>query len=305
MYIERELLLNRIQDISTITGITPLVKCYNCAYTRASLECLLCCERFCQNCLDEIHNKLNKNLEKHKIIRLIKSEEIEACEKKNSNRIIHNNNIKISNDSINCDDDQMLITWRKFEYFCFPTYKYSESYDEIEKIFKKLILLYFNENGLKQNTIDNSYKYFKIKEKDNTNDTNECNDLNKESKMIGQKNLLNAKLVTGRLINKDFDLNHEKVKAIQGDMHVESFKAIQEFLSVGTFNIEEKLFINRTAFMLFKRKGIKATLIDFHKILRCLQVIFYIHIFIILITILHFNRLDTIKYRRNMNKKMC
>ena len=274
MYIERELLLNRIQDISIITGITPLMKCYNCVYTRASLECVLCCERFCQNCLEEIHNKLNKNLEKHKIIKLIKSEEIEACEKENSNKIIHNNNIQIANDSINCDD-QIFITWRKFEYFCFPIYKYSESYDEIEKIYNKLILLYFNENGLKHNTIDNSYKYFKIKEKDNTN---EFNDVTKESTMVDQKNSANEKFVTGLLTknNKDFDLNHEKFQAIQGDMHVESFKAIQEFLSVGTFNIEEKLFINRTAFMLFKRKGIKATLTDFHKILRSLQVIFYI-----------------------------
>ena len=280
--IERELLVSRIHEISIITGKTPLIKCYHCPFTRASLECITCDEKLCQVCLDQIHNKLNKNPTKHNIIKL-SNENNELKPNENSEKLttIQNKDTQASNISmLSSDDNNTVIAWRKFEYYCYPTYKYSESHNEIENIFKMLVFLYLDENGIKHNTIEDAYKYFKVKP-GNQNSTNYHN--SNEAPTIKDIKLLNEKLAAE--INKNNkgleDNNHHNnlnLEPIQGTMDAESFKTIQEFLSMAAFNIEEKLFINRAAFMLFKRRGTKVTFNDFYKILRSLQVIRLMHI---------------------------
>jgi len=63
----------------------------------------------------------------------------------------------------------------------------------------------------------------------------------------------------------------EANKATSGSIDPVSTHAFKEFTSYPAFNVEEKLFLNRIAFLVFKRRGSTATFNDIYKILRVLQ----------------------------------
>ena len=136
--------------------------------------------------------------------------------------------------------------WKKFEYFCLPTYEKNTYYPSLIKIFNTFCHLYGQNNLLK------GKKY---------SDYLEISDFQFEQLQNQKKDIRASKNKQANEFEKIAG-NFLKIKNID----------MIEILENEEFNVEDKLFLNRLAFMGFRKLGYQASIQDFLKYCKKLQV---------------------------------
>ena len=138
--------------------------------------------------------------------------------------------------------------WKKFEYFCLPTYEKSTYYPSLIKIFNSLCQLYCQNNLLRGR---NNADYLEISDFQFEQLQNQKKDIKASSSKNKQSNEFEK--IAGNFL---------KIKNID----------MIEILENEEFNVEDKLFLNRLAFMGFRKLGYQASIQDFLKYCKKLQV---------------------------------
>lgn len=114
-----------------------------------------------------------------------------------------------------------------------PTYKKSSLYPLLREIYNFMHSEYIDNNGITETSTDiDLKKFFRLKEK-----PDEKKGADGQTKFV-----------------------------------LEETAALQRILSINELNIEDKLFLNRIAFLAFKRKGAKTTFDYYYSLCKTLQV---------------------------------
>lgn len=258
--------MKRLERLSGL--ITELVvKCDICKEDKSSLECIDCKEKYCVKCLKDVHDKTV--IKPHKIINLCKSNSPDSTRILNdsTNGLVVNPQDDHKNNkfkSLAQDANQKRENWRKIELFDFPTYQNSDSHFNLKKVFKVLHQIYVTDNGISpENTINNSEMALKFKKKDTFNPSNSQNPQPEQGGASGPN--------SGK-ISKGLDALLSKPCEI-GEVNFLWLNELKKFAELSMFNTEEKLLINRVAFLIFKRRGSKTTYNDFYRQIKILEVI--------------------------------
>jgi len=253
-HIEKELAFKRLELLSEQVDELAL-KCDGCKNEKAFLDCLDCREKYCQKCLKEIHNPTVRK--SHQIISLIKPSYLNNKEKQ----------LGIKSNNKNAQG------WVKMECFAFPTFKQGDQYQNLEKAYRALYQIYIKNNGIAP---DNKISDIEIALKSKAYIEN---NKGKSKLFFSKKNVQDKK--EGNIAEKEgkdqtptpLSIGGEDLGEIDGSLS----EQIQLFLELSSFNTEEKILMNRIAFLVFKRRGAKAVYDDFYRQIKILQVrdIFY------------------------------
>ena len=138
--------------------------------------------------------------------------------------------------------------WKKFEYFCLPTFEKNSYYPSLIKIFNTFSRLYVNSNCFMGGTSANQdlgVSDFQFEQLNNQKQEIKASSKEKQSNEF-----------------KGIEGNFLKIKNVH----------MIEILEDEDFNVEDKLFMNRLAFMGFRKLGYQFTVQDFLKYCKKLQV---------------------------------
>lgn len=245
-----------------------VIKCDVCKKEKALLECLNCAERYCDKCMEDVHKKTVRT--SHKIIHLNKPGDMYKAMKGVVVDVIPQ-----QRDYTTRDDFDGNTQWQKVESFSFPTLRVGDPYNNVEKAYKLLYRIYIEENGIsEENTITNVELALKMKSKKKTSSLKKPgNKFNTEGErktlsfyMKNQEeqpgDLNSGETKKDLLITKQHDL---------GEVDYEWLDEVKKFFELKKFNLEEKLWMNRIAFMIFKKRGAKTTYNDFYRQLKILE----------------------------------
>jgi len=168
------------------------------------------------------------------------------------------NSKKQANSKKIATSEKILNDWKKFECFSLPIYEKSSFFPNLIKIFGYFYKVYIEHNGLFPNknlvNIDLAISEFKFDE-------------------FSDKNPVNSPLATK---TPEKQGNIELFKDINGKYLKIRNEALCDILELEEFNIEDKLFLNKIAFLGFRKLGQQYKFKDFHKYCRKLQVNFFI-----------------------------
>ncbi len=264
-YIEKELSLKRLECFSS--NIEELVIiCQGCRKSRAILECIDCQEKHCAQCMRNIHDQITRKT--HKIAYLVKA---------NDNSMDHQiipmtGTARKSITQIQTKDgklakEQPPQQWVKLQNFEFPTYVHGDSYVNIERIYKILHKIYITENGVSENNTISDIKAA-LKFKSSQTETQKVG-----NKLVEQQPGQEGS-TAGKSPQKGYDVLAPAIHEEIGEIDHTWFEATKKFFGVSGFNTEEKMLINRVAFLTFKKRGAKANYNDFYRHMKTLQVIF-------------------------------
>lgn len=131
--------------------------------------------------------------------------------------------------------------WRKFETFNFPINKASNFFFTLKIAYQLLSKLYITDNSItKENQLTNLQKAFKFN--------------------VGNASEKKALIKNGEEVDLD------------GALAFAPERTTDKFLELDMYNTEEKFFLNRVAYLNFKRRGAQATFDDFLKKIKVLEV---------------------------------
>jgi len=233
--IDRELLVLRMADVVKNT-YEVVIKCDICRKEKAIVECHTCNEKYCKKCFLGIHNKVT--LSAHNLFALTQDKPI--AKKENLGDLA--GSTKESDTSSDNGKSESTQLWRKFETFAFPTSKYSDYHDTIQKAFTILYKIYVEENKVTE---------------DNTLAAEEESALE-----------LNKVKLTRTV--RQMTIKPKEAPATSGIGSNQL--AINQFLELENYNIEEKMLMNRVAFLNCKKRGAKFQYADFYRHLKMIQV---------------------------------
>jgi hypothetical protein len=236
--IDRELLVLRMTDIAKNT-FEVVIKCDICRKDKAIVECQTCNEKLCKKCYVGIHKKVS--ISNHNLFSLTQDKPI--AKKESAGELIGNSTKETESSSTDTGKSNSALLWRKFESFAFPTSKYSDFYDSIQKVFTILYRVYIDENKVTE---------------DNTLQTEE------------EPPELN-KLKLGKL-TRQITLRQPKQEAVPINNIGSNALAIKSFVELENYNLEEKFIMNRIAFANCKKRGAKFQYSDFYRQLKIVQV---------------------------------
>ena len=228
-------------------------------------------------------------------------EELEKLQKNNAN-FIDNLAVTKHGDS----------AWKKFEYYSFPVNIQSEQYEQLSQAFKLLQQIYISTNGISAlNQVMDEQKFFRIRKTDPSSqsrnqtpnkkaavhasadkkkatitDPKEIKLIEEEEKNSdkrgspGRSNpsiLKNAPEGKGQSTDSPASVSSSTLTAVQKsvfktELRLENYESYLKFVQLNNFNIEEKLFMNKTAFLIFKRHGAQTKFQEFFRIIKSLQV---------------------------------
>lgn len=156
-------------------------------------------------------------------------------------------------------NDKILNDWKKLEHFSLPIYEKSSFFANLIKVFALFYKVYVENNGIITGrnylNFDSAISEFKAEDLNQNNFENRNNSRNLEIKNNSAKTLPAIEF-------KDINGSFLKIKN----------EALCEILEADDFNIEDKLFLNRIAFMGFRKYGQQFKFKDFHKYCKKLQV---------------------------------
>ncbi|RZJ99339.1 MAG: hypothetical protein EOO43_26765 [Flavobacterium sp.] len=238
--LEKELITRRIADINRLTT-KVIVMCNYCQKTKSVYNCKTCNEQICEKCFKDVHNKVN--IKPHDIVKI---EEIAALQgRENSSTTQWPEKIESLGYLLSKNSDSNEVGyWRKFESFNFPITKSASHFQTVKVAFNMLYTLYITNNGI--------------------NKDNEVESIQKALKFTGKRE--DGSPEKKPLIARDNN------KELEGELDLSYEQTLEQFIGLGTFNVEEKFFMNRVAFLNFKRRGAKATFDEFVKKLKILEV---------------------------------
>ncbi len=246
--LEKELITRRIADINRLTT-RIIVMCNLCQKTKSVYNCKTCKEQICEKCYKEVHNKVN--ISKHDVVKLEEQAQENNVTTPWPEKIEPLGYLLAKN-----NNSSEVGYWRKFEYFNFPITKSANHFHTMKVAFNILYSMYITNNGItKDNEVENVEKALKYTKG------------GKQGKEEGSATKGMAKYLVAR------DSNVVQVaKELEGDLDLSYEQSLEQFIGLGMFNIEEKFFMNRVAFLNFKRRGAKATFDEFVKKLKILEV---------------------------------
>jgi len=259
-----------MKRLGHISGLIQevVIKCDICKKSQALFECLNCSERYCDKCLGQVHNKTIKSV--HKIIYLDKSHMSAA------NHAIRGSAMDLVpqiRDFPTRDEDisesvaaKTEADWQKVESFSFPTFKVGDPYNSMEKAYKLLYRIYIEENGISaDNTISSIEQALKIKKGTSSLGSSLVKETEKAKSEQPEQS---AGLSSSGEAKKDLSIG----KPIDlGEVDYTWLDEVRRFFDLNRFNLEEKLWMNRIAFMVFKKRGAKTTYNDFYRQLKILE----------------------------------
>jgi len=233
--LEKELITRRIADVNKLTT-KIIVMCNYCQKTKSVYNCNTCNEQFCEKCFKDVHNKVN--IKQHDVVTL-EQFALEKREKSPWPEKIESLGYLLSKSSSSSE----VGYWRKFEYFNFPITKSANHFQTMKVAFNMLYTLYITNNGItKDNEVESLEKALKFTKK-------------------GEASPEKRPLIT----------RDNNAKELEGDLDLSYEQTLEQFIGLGMFNVEEKFFMNRVAFLNFKRRGAKATFDEFIKKLKILE----------------------------------
>lgn len=137
--------------------------------------------------------------------------------------------------------------WRKFETFNFPISKASNFFFTLKIAYQFLYKLYITDNAI-------------------TNE-NQLSSIQKALKFNAKSSSDNKAL-----------LKNPEEKELEGELDFTQDKTADKFLELDQYNTEEKFFLNRVAFLNFKKRGAQSTFDDFLKKVKVLEVIIMVFV---------------------------
>lgn len=260
-YVEKELMMKRLGHLGNLMQ-EIVIKCDACKKDKASLECLNCSERYCNNCLQQVHKKTVKTV--HTIISLNKTADGAQAIKGFVADVIPQIRDFPTSDVGSVKD---IVHWQKVESFSFPTMKVGDPYNNVEKAFKLLYRVYIEENGISaDNVITNVELALKMKNKKAAPPSPG----KKSGVTFKNAEQPNQEAETAGLEKKKEPLALKQQDL--GEVDCAWMDEVRLFFDMTKFNLEEKLWMNRIAFMVFKKRGAKTTYNDFLRQLKILEV---------------------------------
>jgi len=247
-WIEKELSFRRLECFSQQIDELVII-CQGCRKARALLECIDCQEKHCYQCMKNIHDQTTRKT--HKIAHLVKA---------NDNSMDHQSLSVTAKKNKDLNTSQL---WVKLQNFEFPTYVHGDSYINLERIYNILQKIYVAENGVSEdNTIPDIKAALKFKLKSHETKIEEKVFVNQQPGQEDQSSAGKSPL------KKELDV---LATANIGEIDHAWFDTTKKFFGLSSFNLEEKILINRVAFLTFKKRGAKATYQDFEKHMKTLQ----------------------------------
>lgn len=257
--IERELSVQRIADIALLNSENLVIRCTICARNKAIIECSSASEYVCRNCYFNVQAKLNFTDNSVNILPFISNSvdlELEKQIKKPMSGA--QSQSEISNENVN---QVVSSQWKKFEQFSFVLNTKSQQHDSIKKAFSHLYQLYVNLNGITpDNGVRDFDKFMRLPKK------LEVNKPKKESEGL---DCLNSKQSLPSASNTRNSLNRV---VFDTELNREVYDSYIEFANCNYLNTEEKIFMNKAAYFVFKRNGARTKYEDFLKVVKSIQV---------------------------------
>lgn len=251
--VERELILSRISNIADVNRGGLVVKCTSCSKKKAIIQCKQSRELVCKECYFNVQAKLNFADEIDILPYIGGTGEIdrdvlrEVAKKRKEKSLSPGKST------------ETFSKWKKFEYFSFPTNPNNQTFQELSRIFNTLYKLYITESGIDyDNQIVDTNKFLRIKLPN--------------SPSINSPSIDDLPLVNLRSPSFGQLRSPSEKGVFKGEIDRNLTKIYTEFIENDTFNDEEKLLLNRIAFLVFKRSGANATFIDFLRLVKSLQV---------------------------------
>ena len=252
--IERELLISRMSDVSDLNSDNLLVRCTICFSKKAVIECKTSHEFVCRKCYFTVESKLNSPERQIDLVPMQRDllvglqEEVDKIKKRNSKANNGADTSRISTSS----------NWRKFEFYTYPTHAQSEHYSLLSEAFKMLSQIYIASNGISAtNAVLDENKFLRL--------TKQTASPTKDEKVEpNQKSSANGASVV---------MTPAEKSAFKTELSQDAFDRYFKFIQLKNFNTEEKIFMNKAAFLVFKRSGAKAKFQEFFRIIKSLQVI--------------------------------
>jgi len=161
---------------------------------------------------------------------------------------------------------QKKTHWKKIEAFAFPTYQKGDAHLDLKKVFKLLCQIYVTDNGIApDNTVTTPELALKFKRKGILSSTIPSTNVQSAQPDQGADADINS-----LKFSKGFDSLLNK-KSELGEIDFSGINEIRKFFEFSSFNTEEKLLINRVAFLIFKRRGAKTAFNDFYRQMKILE----------------------------------
>jgi len=253
--VERELTIERIASIVEMNKNNLAVKCTSCTQKKAIIECKKTREFVGKKCYLTVQSKLNYGDDDIDILPFIGGDgDIDQEIKKEIERV---RKLKEKRGDSARIEESPRLKWKKFEYYSFPINNCSESFRELERIFKLLYDIYITESGIDpDNKVMDANKFLKLRSQMS---------ITLDSKAPSLQTLTSTK--------RTFTIRKPSEKSVfKGELDHAVQKIYAQFREDSAFNDEEKLFMNRIAFLVFKRHGANASFLDFFRIVKGLQV---------------------------------
>lgn len=253
--IERELLIERISDIAEINHSSLVVKCTHCTEKKAIIECKQTRELVCKKCYFTVQSKLNFADLDVSILPFIAGDgEIDPEIKREVERV---RRVREQQESTGRTEKNLSFIWKKFEYFSFPTNNNTEQFSELQRIFKLLYSIYITESGIDpENRVTDANKFLKLR-------------IQTSPVSLDPKQSFDNTTAGKRA----FSIRSPSDKSVfKGELDYGVHKIFTQFRNDPAFNSEEKLMLNRIAFLVFKRHGANTKFMDFFRLVKGLQV---------------------------------
>ncbi|KAL4481466.1 hypothetical protein ABPG74_007555 [Tetrahymena malaccensis] len=241
--IERELLIQRMKQIENLNVGTIMI-CNECGKKLSVFECIECDLTFCKSCFDDYHNFIQKN--NHQIHLLnIKHEDQQLYQKYNILHINGENSYLLEENRLESQSRQTQMNSN------INSSKINKNKQTLgDENWRKLeyFVLPTYEKSPQFSQLKEIFELFKSEYIDNNgiDGTNEQIDFTKVFKL------------------------KEKPDS-KGKFMLQESRAFRTILNMTEFNIEEKLFLNRIAFLVFKRYRQKVTFKNFYSLCKILQ----------------------------------
>ena len=272
-FIEKELGIKRLGQLAEYMHDIA-IKCGTCRIKKAKLECIDCQERYCTKCLQDYHDlefKVPHRVENLQHLNIQTQSTI--CETLKSLKEVHNQKDQKGKKAKEAAVKEKMSTytptdWVKMEYFSFPVYKNSESYFLLEKVYKILYEIYIHENSISaDNTIEDIEKALKFKAVPKGHNLN-----SPYFKTPQDDNDEDSPGPSKPMKGKVFERNRVTDMGITDCYGLDK---LIDFIELSDFNNEEKILLNKIAFVVFKKRGAKAKFDDFFRQIKIIEVSIY------------------------------
>lgn len=252
--LERELTIQRIADIAELNKDNLLIRCSICEIKQAIIECKKTQEYVCRNCYMTVQAKLNFIDDQVEMLPSVMTQQFDKELTDELNKL--KKKAAAATVPPGSAEKYIQYPWKKFEFYSFPTNVKSEQNVQLSQAFALLYLIYITNNGISPgNEVVDVQKFLRLPKRDEQ----------------ATEEPVKSGLASPTKSSKT-DKSPAGKSVFTTELSRDVYKYLNEFITLKGFNTEEKIFMNRVAFLMFKRSGANANKAEFVRIINNLQV---------------------------------